>query len=84
MKTYLVQGFYRHDHTRRVCVVSDAEGVGGYEALTVAEKLDGDGEICFCSSVKISAAVPTELKDQILEQSELYQRVPELREERRA
>jgi hypothetical protein len=85
MTTYLVTGFYRSNHEQTVHVVIDAneglvevDGKIFSDAFAAASALDPTNELCFFTSMNISETVPTELKNRVLLQSELYARVPEL------
>jgi hypothetical protein len=75
---YLVHGFHRQDHKRRVAmIVAKEEGV--LSAHPIAERIAGP-EFCFHASSNISVLVPPEWQGVLFEgDEELYARVPELR-----
>jgi hypothetical protein len=75
---YLVHGFHRQDHKRRVAMVV-AEEEGGLDAHETAERIAGP-DFCFHASQNIGVLVPTEWQGVLFEgDEELYAVVPELR-----
>jgi hypothetical protein len=74
---YLVQGWHRQDHTRRVAMVVAIEE-GRFDAHAIAEQIAGP-EICFNCSSTIGVLVPPEHQGVLFEGDQLYDRVPELR-----
>jgi hypothetical protein len=82
MTTYLVYGFDREDYQKRVCIVLDAGD--GSEAFAAARALNPTNRFCFNSSENLSGNIPEELKNRLLEESELYAVIPSLNPARAA
>jgi hypothetical protein len=85
MTTYLIHGFDREDHQKNVCIVLDAGDdlveVNGEiltEAFAAVRALDPANRFCFAMSRNLSQTetVPEELKNRVLDRSELYERAP--------
>jgi hypothetical protein len=75
---YLVHGFHRQDHKRRVAMIV-AKEEGALSAHPIAERIAGP-EFCFHASENISVPVPRECQGVLFEGDEqLYAQVPELR-----